>query len=707
MPSLRSLNWDGFSGGEDSATAAVDALSIPNGYCAVLDNIEPSAGRMKPRPGSRFITNRFKNIRWMGAFEKPDGGYALILDGSDLWGVTYSGKEFMIRESWVIDGSSISCARAGKYLIALVDSEGLSMVLYEKSNRLSWFNAKISNVGSPIASVTHVPKESNGTDSFGDAANGYVVNSASSAGYEVTTPRCITHTWVRVDGRDNKYSTISDGMPSAQVESYENIEQRIIVKSANAKNPDGTSINSCGGDVSISMGSITPPDGATHLRIYMTLAAPVPKTDSSESIASGLVLRWVEDIPVSLVSNLTNHRIPGSEGALNGSTNLAWSTGRDDIPPGGSIKVAGGRVFIGGGRTESNPGRVYFSSIADGSSDQLSKMLSFSFSDDFIDTSTDDSERVVGMAISHSDLIIFNTKSVYNLASANVDSYPRRISSTHGAVGGITEINQQAFYLSKSGPAVVSGTTIDDVESFKSDMARPGLTGKSMFYNPGKVIHGIWHNDSWILSDGQNCAALLMRNGANRTWRITIGNDMGCSFSCNPMPGECWVSSPGKSIYALMDGDTIMDGSSPFMARIVTNATYVPKGSVCAEAYSMSTLTQWSDKWQIRLSIIGDNTRVSQIFEFEESSTTGAASSPDPITRGEVMQGVQSGVVSHWFQCGLDKYIHGKTLFGPIRLDIIPRSYHAESISVSEAASQKSLDLAYFGFDPINENISE
>lgn len=46
------------------------------------------------------------------------------------------------------------------------------------------------------------------------------------------------------------------------------------------------------------------------------------------------------------------------------------------------------------------------------------------------------------------------------------------------------------------------------------------------------------------------------------------------------------------------------------------------------------------------------------------------------------MQGVQSGVVSHWFQCGLDKYIHGKTLFGPIRLDIIPRSYRTQKASL-------------------------
>lgn len=707
MPRLVSLGWDGFSGGEDSVTASVDALSIPNGYCAILDNIEPSAGRMKPRPGSRFITSRFKNIRWMGAFEKPDGGYALVLDGSDLWGITYSGKEFMIRQSWVIDGSAISCARAGKYLIALVDSDGLSMVIYEKSNRLSWFEAKISNVGSPILSASYVPKESDGTASVGDSINGYTVNDCYSGGYETASPRLITHTWVRVDGRDNKYANLQDGMPSAQVESYENIEQRIVIKAPSIKKPDGTVVTTCGGDASVNMAALVPPSGATHLRLYMTLAAPIPKTDSSEQIASGLVFRWVEDIPASSVPNLTSHKVPGSDGALGGCTNLTWSTGRDDMPPGGSIKVAGGRVFIGGGRSESNPGRVYFSAAADGSSDQLSRMLSFSFSDDFIDTSTDDSEKVVGMAISHGDLIVFNTKSVYNLASANVDSYPRCISTTHGAIGGITEINQQAFYLSRSGPASVSGTTIDDIKNFKSDMVRPGIKGKSVFFNAGKVIHGIWHNDSWILSDGNNCAALLMRNGSNSTWRITIGRDMGCSFSCKPAVGECWVSAPGKSIYSLMDKDTIMDGSTPFMARLLTNATYTPKGSVCAEAYSMSTLTQWSDNWQIRMSIIGDNMRISQIFEFEESSSTGAASLPDPVTRGEVVQGVQSGAVSHWFQCGIDKYIHGNTVFGPIRLDLIPRNYHAESISITEAAADKALDLEYFGFDPINENISE
>ena len=58
MSARTSVNWGSFSNGEDSVTAARDLLSIPNGYAAIMQNIEPVDGRPIPRLGCTKLTNQ-------------------------------------------------------------------------------------------------------------------------------------------------------------------------------------------------------------------------------------------------------------------------------------------------------------------------------------------------------------------------------------------------------------------------------------------------------------------------------------------------------------------------------------------------------------------------------------------------------------------------------------------------------------------------
>ena len=111
MPNLSSLNWDGFSRGEDSEGYAIDPLGIANGYASVLENLEPRAGRLRPRYGSTLkMTGNF-DVTWMGEFQKDGGGYSLILDSHVLYGINInSGNKFIIRSANIVTGKQIGRA---------------------------------------------------------------------------------------------------------------------------------------------------------------------------------------------------------------------------------------------------------------------------------------------------------------------------------------------------------------------------------------------------------------------------------------------------------------------------------------------------------------------------------------------------------------------------------------------------------------------
>ena len=137
----------------------------------------------------------------------------------------------------------------------------------------------------------------------------------------------------------------------------------------------------------------------------------------------------------------------------------------------------GGRLWVGPRSSGSNPGRWMASETMDGSTVQLAKALSFSYANDFIDTSTDDSETSIGGGISQGDLIVFNKRSVWRLENCDIDKTCVCISRTHGAIGAITEVNQQIYYLSVNGPAAVSGSVVELFTAMKSSRTPQALYG--------------------------------------------------------------------------------------------------------------------------------------------------------------------------------------------------------------------------------------
>ena len=731
MPKTYTLNWEGFSHGEDSATAAVDLLSVPNGYAAKMQNIEPRTGRLKPRYGCPYIpeTGTMKSVTWMGEYQEASRGYALWVDSGDLYACAYGGSKYLVKAGWLNGSPKVSSVRCGKYLVLNADQEGSCLVIEENLGILSVFNATIQNTDSPFASVYSSPRIDGKnmltpldlTASYGDSPD--AVNFTGD--FNVCKPRYISHTWVKLPSGFTK--SVFDAMPSAKVESWEDVTLRklceaskIFTKTATRSSDptakaeyfyryDGM------GDVkaSIKPGFVAP-DGATHLRVYMTLPAPVTNDDlaSSNAIAAGLALRWLCDISINDLLASSEFTFPNGDGFLQGSVNLAWSTGRDDIPPGGFMKFSSGRLFIGGGEAQTalgsmkdNPGRVYYSAIMDGATDQLSRLLSFSYMTDYVDTSTDESEPCVGAGISQGNLILFNPASVWSLRDGDPDYAPQQISNL-GAIGGITEINQRIHYLSQEGPAVVSGSVVEILKPFKHEAATPGINLFSQFFQRGgKRINGIWHNDSWILSDGEVNAALLMRGNDIGTWTIVTAVKSSMLYHCFPKKGICWIGGYDKPFLSLMQQDAVFDGGFPFLAKLYTNGTEAPAGIETGEAYALTTGTRWADTSQLKIAVISDGGRVSDIYGFEESHETGAASLPAPMERGPVVQGVMAGAVGHWFMCGLEKYIWDRNvLFGPIHLDLLARNYHAESISVSDAGRPEPiLDAGYFTKDTAEE----
>ena len=697
MPRTKDINWTSASRGEDSATAASDPLSIADGYCAKLENIEPSTGRMKPRDGSRKIA-KFTNIWWMGEYQKSSGGYGLVVDTGSLYAVNPSGGVYLVKAGWLTDREDISTVRVGKYLILLADKDRSSLVVYERDGVLTTIPAYMRNEEQAIARVwTQVIEED-----FSWTGQHYYVPETlpkTYGGYDASLPRNMTFTWVCIEGQDGKQFDLTTGMPGAQLESWERVATRTQAEYCRFL-LDEVGIGGGMGSIHVDFAGATVPEGATHLRLYMTLPGTISRGDytAAQQAADGLVYRWVADVPVGDLS--APFIVPGSDGALSASVNLCWSTGRDDLPPGGSIKFFDGRLWVFGGKSESNPGRAYFSSVIDGSTEQLSRLLSFRYDTDFKDTSTDESEPGVGMAMSHGLLILFNSRSVYSLRGT--DYQPEPIDSTRGAVGGITEIGQRAFYLSQEGPAVVAGTTVDSVENFKSDMVQPGIPNFSIFFEPGAKVRGMWHRDSWMLTDGSKVACFKMKDNETGTWRLTPGEPMSFMHSCSPRKGDLWVGGDDKPIYSLMERGLVLDGNTPFLAKLATNATPVPGGSVSGEAYRIWTTTRWTDKSQLKIALVGDYGRVADLYQFEESLAPGMSDAHTAATRGTVMQVVRQGALSHWFQVELEKYIWAPdTLIGSVRLEVIARNWHPESISISDPGrAEPILDSGFITWDP-------
>ena len=893
MPDLISLNWDGFSRGEDSEGYAIDPLGIANGYASVMENLEPRSGKLRPRYGSSLKLEGNFDVTWMGEYQKDGGGYALILDSHVLYGINInSGNKFIIRDGWNLDNAAINTCRIGVYLVVCVDSTDQSMVIYEKQNQLYWFSCVLNNSGNPFSSFTGKLCD----DSGAEVSDPTKYNGNSSGPFNVTKPRDLTTTFVRLaPENDNVEFTLSDGEPGALAESYEDQAARLkldyikwgkysfsgtvqsidtsygadlvsgddysvgggwygnassgfihasgsnnavtgsttftvgkkyrvnvytsgvvsgsvfvrvagstvtvsasgtntrVIKSTSAEalfiSPSvdfsGTvrvtvelqtttytcSLNSDGDktvglmngykvvsgtetsyistseyvrtqndlqiwkitldeeyDITVSealsisqasnieyrtdgMGNLyvtvsssaSIPSGATHVRIYMTLPATVTNSDfsSAQTIADGLYLRWLADIPVYKIVPGAVLKISTTDGYLNGSTNLCWSTGRDDFPGGSCIVFGGGRLWVGSRSNGGNPGRVMASETMDGATVQLAKALSFDYANDFIDTSTDESEATVGLGISQGDLIVFNKRSVWRQPECNIDKFCTCISRTHGAIGAVTEVNQQIFYLSVNGPAVVSGSVLELFKAMKSSRTSKVLYGSSSFYTKGAKLRGIYHNDSWIVSDGKSNACYLMRGDSTGTWALTTTANMSLSCSCYPTKGVCWVGGKSSDIYSLMEKGIVKDGAHPFKARLYTNATKVPKGIECAEAFSILADLHWTDSGRVGIALYGDYTRLENIYDFAVDQRAGMAVDVDKIQYGPVMQGVRAGAMSHWFLVGIEKWIlSSDTLFGPVRLNLIPRNYHPETISLSvESQGGEVADNGFFGFD--------
>lgn len=700
-----SLTWGGFSNGEDSVTDAVDPLSIPNGRCSRLENLIPSSGRLRPRDGSRWVAGT-TDLWWMEQYEELSGGWGILVDSGDLIAQSVNGGRYLLREGWLQSPCAISSVRVGKYLILLPDAEGKALVIYRKKGAFEVIPAYLANSGvSPISEFEAGTAETESSINWSyDEDLSEIPETYGD--WETGLPRVITYTWTRIEGQDGVTFDMSTGMPAAQLESWEDAGARTSLN-YNHLAIDGVGSSGLTGKLRVLL-SGTPPEDATHLRLYMTLPGTISEGnyENAQLIANGLVLRWVADVPVSMIGSY--YEIQGNDGALAGSTNLCWSTGRDDIPPGSKVLFAGGRLWVAGGTTEVNPGRAYFSAIADGSTDQLARLLSFSYQADFVDTSTDETQPMVGMGLSQGNLIFFNTRSVWALASASPDNYPECISSSRGAVGGITEIGQRIFYISQDGPAAVSGSVVDLLVNFKSAFAWPKIKDQSQFFIPGRRIRGWWHSGHWMTSDGQFVACFrLDDDGGTGTWRLSTNVAMSFMCSCSPAKGVTWVGGGSQGIFSLMEPGRTKDGegwagAAPFTARLITNGTPVPQGVVTGEAFSIRTLTRWVDSGsQLKISLMGDYGRVADLYQFEDTTDHGATGVVSQVERGAITQPVVHGALSHWFQVGLEKNIWGKTLFGPIELRCLKRNYDTEGWSLADAGrAEPILDSGIITWDP-------
>jgi hypothetical protein len=296
--------------------------------------------------------------------------------------------------------------------------------------------------------------------------------------------------------------------------------------------------------------------GATHLRIYRTLAAV------DISTAKGLSHRFDADVSIKLNSSFGNgvytyktYRDNITDDSLSVQTNVISVTGLDVAPMGRYSIWAGGSFWIGG--TE-NKGYWYKSQYPIGRNPQKYASL-FNLDEDYITCDPEDGQKDTGCFIFNGDLYFLKEKKVFRLPAANIENDIEPISTTIGCVCPqsvvVTEDHvsgeSSVRWISEDGPAIMSaGGKIQLMSSFriselwpdKEGVLRTSSGNATDWHTRNKAVSVYGHN-SHIISFGDSSDS-SSNNLVNKVFGFHSNND-GSSF------GPFKISAANDPVYGI------------------------------------------------------------------------------------------------------------------------------------------------------------
>lgn len=686
--------------GENSRQSRFD---LKDGEVRELVNLVPGK-TASPRGGCPIIGNLQRELDWIFPFRDNVGNkLSVAKSGVDLVQVSITGQVSTLVEGAFPAVSARPCAQRIKDSILISCDKETAIQAYVVTKKAGNLLVRPANLDRPASTDVTV------------SGLLYAPGDEPSYAIPARSARKIATTWVIRDDADGISGTgtplTTTAFGQAIAESWEDLEEREIYPGSDSDNKMVTQVRVTVSDI---------PQGATHLRIWISLATQWSSASSleAEKVAAGAYARFWIDISVLEAVAVTGgyeflKNIEITEGELQGQSYVTDTTGASEMPACSFMLYHNGLLWAGGSGSAAVPGRCFYS--LDVSDPPIRTLSLFDLGNRYVDTSIDGTEQIMGIAASHGHLIFLNEQDIWRLPDGNPENAPIRIAQGMGTMfpNSISEQGQRVWYLSNYGPAVISDDIVELVEPFNVSMVWPESdVGVGYFHtlSPEQklLVRSWWKEGTWYISNGiKTCAMKMDQNKIEGGYQIEIAS--GAEFSPNLIS---WFGD--KNVYAFGNGKvchwavegSYSDGAGYYpTARLVTRPGRVDgrRREKVGEVIDILVHARWNDPGQLQITCLTQWGRSEGLFNYEQRPITEPLQNTDinNAWRGLVQQGVQEGLAGSWFEVGIRKIIRGFFEIDGLEIGIVLRSGHEfEYVSMdSEGEDIPELDQGMLAFD--------
>lgn len=684
---MKDINWPYPIGGENSRD---DKHEIGQKFATLMENIKPDGtvrkgialANVDPIPG----------ITWTFLYDDAVNQSVLIKSGEDLLSLT-GNSVVTIKSKLFSSDDTVSAERIGDSVVLVTQFSGCHIV--RKLNGFFQVESAVMQRAGNEAIIDRRFEDISAIAAIDESYHTY------------------TFTWIRKD--QNQYST--GGFEECIIESQDDPSIRYV---AYSKGP--------GSQIGIRFDA--PPSGATHVRIYRTIGTK-GTIQNWDVIEQGMEFLWLADVPVGEAVYEPASEAYGdagmwikyhdkqTDGAMAGETNKLWMIGKNSIPTGRHVKYHNNRLWVGG-KDGYNPGRWYYSEPIR-SDVPLKWLLTFDYAVNFIDTSTDNTEYSMGCAVSRGDLIFFMNKNIWRLPAGDPQNYaPVPIGIGLGTLytNSICENNQNAYYLSLRGPAVVGGSEVELAKEFSINNLWPNSFDDENTRNVYEVgrfpnakfrekIFGFWYDDNWVIAGDTVTSCLMAPAGeVMGAWRINTHLNL---VRYQPMgKGLCLAWDAEGRTYKWLHDSTHKDYLTNFEIKVQLSPKYLTSDYRMGTPYFAAINARWMDTGTLRTVLYMDSGRMSGSYRYEEvrNSTPVYGHSMPAYRQGwekqrmVVQQSFKEGTIGTWIQPSIHKIFYKKFEFKGLTMRMrIMDGIMREYVGISEEEDLPPLDADIAVFD--------
>lgn len=560
------------------------------------------------------------------------------------------------------------------YIVTNWPNSALNFILEWSGNT---FSIRSGNIERPETTIVLTETEAEKDDGFG----GFVPDPDNNLEPEHVYSYAVTFA-----NMDDPSSIAAGGSPLLSeayvtpiLESGDDINERKLITTSVGNEPTAY----IAVDVDINIGSVLDPQ-ATHALIYRTEGVPSSQPDA-ETEAKGLPHRFLAAVPVKgpLATDPLNFSYTDktSDESIAGSLfTVDAQVGKSGMPSGNGIKFHNGILWIGGLNTSDLRGRWYYSSVIEDGVRPLKFLSNYDFVNQFIDTSLDESEKNINVAVSQNDIYFVMEKSIYYLRDGDVSFSPKLVDASKGSrfPRTVTEIDRGIYYLSNEGPARIFGRNVDLLNSFTA-----GTLWPETYKGPGDIqsigveglgqdgfdtynVLGFYYKNSWFITHRDETVGHYISpdNRAIGPWKVEFGSKIlrlgsvavfdddlcvfvgkddskylikGCKNSIDPEvipPGgdECSGANPidanpgngatpwDKRSWRFLTKEVNTDNMTVFKFRSKSRAMYVRNGrkDYSGEAFDIKIYAKFTDFGELRAKIFTNFVRHVKSFIYTQ-----------------------------------------------------------------------------------------